>query len=229
MELVSRFIAVILIFTLLPITFAFLFAKRKSLKKYKTFKDFIEIDKAYRKLRRRNYNVEHEIEFPLLFYSSITIIFAFLAIFISLFFIVCAVGHIQLDHSLSIQNNILACIGFSLVFLLGAFYFMKRGRVIILTDQSIKTASFLGLTFKFGNFYCIDYSEVDFLKAGIMFGGGGLQSRSAECEITIESQKGNMTFLANPGYTNDVLMLIAALKEKLGDKIKIVHKSKLMD
>ena len=72
MEFVGRLIAVVLILTLLPITFAFILAKRESLKKYKAFKNFLEIDEAYRKLKRRDYSVGRSIEFPLLFYSSIT-------------------------------------------------------------------------------------------------------------------------------------------------------------
>ena len=226
MEFVGQLIAIILIFTLLPITFAIVLAKRKSLKKYKAFKNFLEIDEAFRKLKRRDYSVGRDIEFPLLFNSAVTIIFTVIPFSMSLFFLICSLNGVQLDKSVSVEKDIIYCIVASLVSLLMAFFFIKQGRVIILSEKGIKTASHLRLIFRLGNFHYIEYSEIDSLKIRIIFGGGGLSSRSADCEIAIKSQKGDMTFSANPGYTNDVLMLIAALNEKLSDKIKIVHKSR---
>ena len=229
MEFIGRLITIVLIFTLLPIFFAILYTKKEFLKKCKIFKDFLQIEEAYKKLKQRDYRIEENIEYPLHFNSSVTLLFALIGFCLFVFFFICILGRVQLDRSMSTESNVIFNTGFSLFFLLLVGYFLRRGRVTILKEDGIKTASYLKLLLTLGKLDYIAYHEIEFLRIRVIFGGGGLGSYSADCDIQISSKIGELQFSANAGTTYDTLLLIAVLKEKLGDKIEIVHKSKRCD
>ena len=203
--------------------FFYLYKQLKFYKKVKAQRGIIHSFAAFDKLIKNDFFVSG-LEYPLVFASSLTAFFFFLAGIAFLFFLLAALFGLRLDVNMNIQANIIFNMIFAFCTLAVIIYMLKITTMIILDEKGIKINDHLGFLAGFGRVREYDYNEIDSIEVQLCFGKERKGTHSAGIRLIINSRKGRLECKPNILYNNETLLLIAGLKEKLQGKVEITNK-----
>ena len=178
---------------------------------------------AFNRLEKGDYEVV-DLEYPLIFASTVTVFFTFLLFSVFIFFVIAAIFGLRLDSNMDVPSNIIFNLILAACFLLFNIYILRKSTLIILDDKGIKADNHFAYLISFARLKEYAYDQIDGIKMNLIIGKKRKGTQSIGTKLTVKSKDGNIKLRPNILYNNETLLLIAGLKEKLGDKLEIIRK-----
>ncbi len=189
-------------------------------KRSKDIKSCVHSFKAFDRLKNGDFEIK-ELRYPLVLLSGITTFFIAIAGLVFLFLMVSAIYGLRLDTNMDIQANTIFNYMFALCVLCLIVYLLSISTLIVIEDKCLKFNNHLLYFLTFGVLKGIAYSDINQIEININFGKERSGTYSIGTELIIDSIKNKLKLKPNILYNNETLVLIAGLRDKLKDKVKI--------